>query len=570
MTRVISCLSMVVLLFAATLLASTSARAAFLPPSAWQSTGHSSAKAIALGGALASAVESLKTTDGTLEKEELGALRAFYETNGYATLWIANSRLTGNGRALVAVLERADTHALPSGDYKFAVDAVKALSSAAPIADQVATEFALSAAAVLYARHATAGVIEPRLLGENTTIDPEAIDPSDFLKRISAGEPASSVLESLHPSATDYEQLRRAYVALREQARTTKWVVVPEGPSLKPGMTNSRVPIVRQRLVQSGDLSVDATGDTSELYDEVLAEAVKRFQTRHGLSSEGVVGPKTLAAMNMSITDRVKQLAINLERRRWLAEDLGDRHVFVNQANYRMQLVENGTPIFDTKVIIGKEKHQTPVFSDSMEYIEINPYWNVPKSIATEEYLPHLKANPLALSGMGIEMFSRQGSQSVQIDPREVDWQTLDSENFNILLRQPPSEANALGRVKFMFPNKHHVYLHDTPHRGLFGRQHRAFSHGCVRVKDPLKFAEVLMQSEGWSRAGIDKVVASGENTRINLKRRVPVHLAYWTAWIGADGKVHHRPDIYGRDPDLAKTMGLDAAALKLAELTSH
>lgn len=546
------------------------AAAGFLPPSAWQSSGKASETVLAVRAAVETAMTDLEASGNRLETAERQALEAFYEARNFSALWLDGSDVTPAGKALAEALREAPSHALPASNYAFALEALNDVGPRAGLAEQARAELSLSAAALLYARHATAGVVVPKSLGKMTTIEPEAIDPGQFLDLIAGSGAPAEVLASLHPQSTDYADLRNAYAALIDEARSGAWTVVPDGETLKAGMNDARVPALRARLIESGELPPSETDASSTLYDDPLVEAVKAFQARNGLADDGTVGPNTYAALNMALNDRIRQVAVNLERRRWLPDELGSRHVFVNQADYRMQLIEDGASIHEARVIIGKTKHQTPVFSDVMDHVVLNPYWNVPRSISTEEYLPHLQANPLALSNMGIEMFVRQDGRSVQIDPTQVDWSQVNKSNFNFRFRQPPMQANALGRVKFMFPNEHHVYMHDTPSRSLFARQHRAFSHGCVRVQDPLKFAEILLEREGWWRTRIDKVVAGGENTRINLKHKVPVHLAYWTAWMGEDGRLNTRPDVYGRDEILLKALGLNANALKMAELDAN
>jgi murein L,D-transpeptidase YcbB/YkuD len=294
---------------------------------------------------------------------------------------------------------------------------------------------------------------------------------------------------------------------------------------------------------------------TPEFYDHQLAEAVVRFQERHGLASDAAVGPETLDALNVPIERRIEQMVVNLERRRWMPDDRGARYVFVNLADFELKVVHEPRTVFDTRVVVGAPYHRTPVFSAAMTYVEINPYWNVPASIARNELLPKIKEDPSYLAPNGFELLSDWGDGAAAIDPWSIDWSRITRETFAYRLRQRPGDGNALGRIKFMFPNQFNVYLHDTPARHLFERTERSFSHGCIRIDRPEEFGAVVLAADGWSRERLDAAIASGERMIVTLAQPLPVHIAYLTAWVNKDGTVNFRNDVYGRDAILADAL---------------
>jgi len=304
-----------------------------------------------------------------------------------------------------------------------------------------------------------------------------------------------------------------------------------------------------------GDLAQEKA-QPGNLHDKDLVEAVKYFQSRHGLEPDGVVAGATLAAMNTPVEARIAAMVLNLERRRWMEDELGPTYVFVNLADQHLKVVENEKTVHDTRLVVGKPYQRTPVFSELMTYVVFNPYWSVPPSIAVNEYLPKLRRDPGVLARENIRVLGAGGSE---LDPFAVNWNGMTS--FPYTLRQDPGQGNALGRVKFMFPNPHNVYLHDTPAKGLFARASRLFSHGCMRVQNPEALAEVLLKAEGWDRARIAKAIASNEQVIVNLKRKVPVYVNYLTAWVNKDGSAQFRADVYGRDQRLAAALGRAKAA---------
>jgi murein L,D-transpeptidase YcbB/YkuD len=322
----------------------------------------------------------------------------------------------------------------------------------------------------------------------------------------------------------------------REIERNGGWPRVIPGPTAKPGMRGPRVALIKQRLAIAGDLR--NTGDL-ELFDEALAEAVRRFQRRHGLKDDGNVGADTVAEMNVPVKDRIEQIVINLERRRWLAAYLGDRYIYLNIADNDLKLVEKDRTVHTARVIVGKPFQQTPVFSAMMTQIEINPYWNVPRSIAVNELWPIFRRNP---GYAAANDYIIQGQS----------------------IRQKPGPKNALGTIAFRFPNPYNVYLHDTPAKSLFEREARFFSHGCMRVQFPMKLALLLLGTQDggvWTEQRINSIIATRTQTFVALRNPIAVHVTYLTAWAERDGTVHFRRDVYRRDPALKMAMRRAARA---------
>lgn len=505
-----------------------------------------------LAAAIARHFERVPTLDAARataggEASDAG-VRGFYEMRLYQPLWVSAEGLNPQGERLIAAFAAAADHALDPSEYR-AIELAALAASATGDDALAALEVTLSNAFVVYANHLTSGRVKPNEVNKALNLFPRAPDPSVLLEYIESGEDFDLALESLAPNTPNYARLKDALADYRAKAAAGGFTPLAEGETLKPGMTDPRLDALRLRLAQQ-DLFV-AGSHAGDVYDGALVEAVKLFQERHGLEVDGVLGKATLAELNVPIETRIAQIELNMERRRWMPDDLGERYVFVNLADQNLKLVENDKTIHTTRVVVGKPYHATPVFSDAITYAEVNPFWTVPVSIATSEYLPMLQKDPGALAGKGIRVFS--GTR--EIDPWSVAWGSYGRGNFPFTLRQDPGDGNALGRVKYMFPNKFNIYIHDTPSKALFSRAQRSFSHGCIRAENPFDLGAVLLARDGWDRERLLAVRDSGERRVIKLKEPVPVHLTYLTAWVNKDGSVHFRKDIYDRDTVLARAI---------------
>ncbi len=487
--------------------------------------------------------------DNEADRERARDITAWYEQRNYMPLWLQDGLPTKASEEVIFVLLRADKDGLFPAEYRADVMFPKLDQDGdAGLAD---FEVSLSEAAVRYGQHLRSGRVEPNAINRELVLYPEEISAGRLLQLLALSDDLTGTLLDFAPNTARYDRMRDLLQKLFVARATGGWTEVPEGAPLKPGMSDPRVLLLRQRLIESKDLEPDA--HEGELYDGSLVRSLQYFQFRMGLEPDGVVGPNTLAQLNVTVDERIKQVELNLERRRWMQADFGDPHVFVNLADQVVKFVKNGKTVHAAVTQVGKPYHRTPVFTDHMEYLDFNPYWNVPHSIATKEYLPKLRRNPYALQSQNIRVL-RNGSV---VDPGRIPWSSYSGSNFPVRLRQDPGPRNALGRVKFMFPNKFNIYMHDTPSKSNFERASRYFSHGCIRLEDPLKMAEVILELEGLSRADIDSIVSSGQRKVVKLEVPLPVHIVYLTAWVNKDGSVHYRRDIYGRDEILARALSV-------------
>ena len=366
-----------------------------------------------------------------------------------------------------------------------------------------------------------------------------------------AGEAESNSPISI--SALQVERLERLlerYIAL---AAAGGWPRLPGGPTIEPGSSDPRVEILRQRLALSGDLPEGDIFDSAPEYDQALQRAVRRFQLRHGLEVDALVGPATLRTLNVSVTQRIAQVRVNLERLRALSDIRVDGFLLVNVAAYKAYVVRNGEIVWETKIIVGEVGTETPEFQSALRQVVFNPTWTVPFSIATKEMLPEIQRDPDFFVRGRYRLYDRDGHRT---DPTEVDWSVVSRNNFPFTLVQQPGPANQLGQIKFTIPNEYSICMHDTPAKSLFAETARAFSHGCIRVEDPIGFAEVLLGSEGWTTEMIDSQIESGATRSITLAAPLPIYVLYWTAEIDDAGTVYFYEDIYERDARILR--GLD------------
>jgi murein L,D-transpeptidase YcbB/YkuD len=348
-------------------------------------------------------------------------------------------------------------------------------------------------------------------------------------------------LADLTPAHQQYTRLRDALDTYRDIAKKGGWPQVPSTLKLKPGQSSPAVPTLATRLSVTGDYSGPLNeGETT--YGPELQEAVKRFQRRHGLADDGVVSKSTVAQMNVPVERRIDQIALNLERWRWLPRELGERHIFVNIPEYRLEVWDRGKVPVSMRVVVGKKDTPTPIFDDDMTYVVFAPYWNVPPDIVSKETIPSVMKDPAFLDRTNMEVLDRSGKI---VDPTSIDLSRAGDYRF----RQRPGRSNSLGYVKFMFPNQYNVYLHDTPADSLFARAARSFSHGCVRLAEPEKLAQyVLGDQPEWTPEKIDAAMHAGEEKAVKLREPIPVYLGYFTARVAADGILQFRDDVYGID----------------------
>lgn len=357
--------------------------------------------------------------------------------------------------------------------------------------------------------------------------------------------------EESHPESTGYLKLESALAQYRSLQRSGGWPAVPDGPSMRKGDSGPRVATLRNQLRISGDLE-EVNEQDSDLFDDEMDLAVRRFQERHGRTVDGIVGSNTLTDLNVSVEQRVRQIELNLERWRQVPRNLGERFIMVNTASFQLEFVENDQRLMKMRVVAGRRSRSTPEVSSELTYLVINPYWHIPHGIAKRDILPKIQEDPDYLARQSILVFENWESDAPKIDAQSVEWSEVTERSFAFKLRQEPGPRNALGRIKFAFPNQFSVYLHGTPAQGLFRKAQRDFSSGCVRIEKPIELASLLLESEpGWTRKRIINTVRTGKTQVVRLSEKIPVHLSYWTAWVDENGTTHFRDDIYGRDKAL-------------------
>jgi murein L,D-transpeptidase YcbB/YkuD len=361
----------------------------------------------------------------------------------------------------------------------------------------------------------------------------QALDADDVYNRI----------EALKPTHYLYVNLRRELARYRMIADAGGWKAIPEGPALKPGMIHARVAALRSRLRITGDIG-ESTSDP-QAYDSDLERSVRSYQERLGLEADGVAGARTIAELNVPVAGRIDQIRINLDRGRVLLQDLPEEFVVVNVAGYQVFFVRNLEVVWRSRVQVGKPYRRTPIFRSQITYLVFNPTWTVPPGIIKNDILPDASGDPASITRRGLKVLNRTGAE---VNPATIDWSMFRSGNIPYTLRQDPGPKNALGRVKFMFPNDYAVYLHDTPSTNLFDAADRSFSSGCVRVENPMQFARLLLDDPTWNDAAIAQAIDSGRTQNVTLKRKIPVLLAYWTAWVDPEGRVNFRRDVYEQD----------------------
>jgi murein L,D-transpeptidase YcbB/YkuD len=496
---------------------------------------------------------------------EQKALADYYAVPDAHLLWLDESGLTSRAKSVMEEIGKADDYGLRASDYalpKASGFDPKSSNAAASLAD---AEVKLDLAVLRYARDARGGRFDPERLDPN--LDPTLAlpNPLQVVESIAIRSDPAAYLRSFQPAQPQFEALREALIAARGGSVKDTVVKIPDGPTLKFGVDNEQVALLRKRLeVPAGD------GAKETLFDASVDEAVKRFQQNHGVMPDGVVGSGTRRLLNQqhqqaSSPARTRLILLNMERWRWLPNDLGSFYVTVNIPEFTLRVMDGGKPAFTTRVVVGKPDKQTPIFSNEMQEIVFNPYWNVPNSIKMEELLPAIRGGGGDWffggggGGWDTSVFERNGLRvaigTKEVDPSRLDWDRIDIRSLNIY--QPPGPDNVLGTVKFLFPNKHDVYMHDTTQKNLFAKTVRAESHGCMRVQNPDQLAlTILKQDQGWTAQKVASAIESGsEDQHVALKQKIPVYINYFTVWVNDDGSISTFADVYGHDARMAAAM---------------
>lgn len=472
-------------------------------------------------------------------------LPEFYYDRAFEPAWVNDDNIS----ELIAQIKQAENDGLNAADYhyEYLKTNYSGPGSMTPQMDLLLTD-----AYLLFASHLISGKVDPVTLNAEWHVTRKDADIKQLLKDALDNIEIARTLNSLKPKYKTYVRLKSALKTYRDIKASGGWPHVPEGKSIKPKTTDPRIPLIRKRLITTGLLTQKESAD-SLLYDEDLESAVKVFQRRHGLAADGVIGNATLNMMNEPVDKRIQQIILNMERCRWLPLDMGAHYIAVNIANYELEVVKNNQVQLEMEVVVGKPYRKTPVFSKKLMYIVFNPYWTIPPTILYNDIIPATKKSLKYLSKNNIRVI--QGN--TEIDPSSIDWTNVKPGNFPYQLRQDPGPNNALGVVKFMFPNPFNVYMHDTNHRELFSQTDRALSSGCIRLSRPLDLAIYLLKDHpaGWTEDRIKKVIDKEKNYTVMLAEEIKVHILYWTAFVDENGLMNFRKDVYDRDEILRRAL---------------
>ncbi len=443
---------------------------------------------------------------------------------------------------------------VPADYHLAAIGKLAAANGAGDAATAARLDILMSDAVAAMADHMHYGRVQPARLNPEWNADPRDGAPplETTLAAIAGGGSVHTAIERQRPDHFIYRGLLETYDHLRTIVANGGWPRVPAGRKLVPGVRDARIPVVRRRLRVSGEFDGQGGADSTR-YDPALRTAVGLFQARHRLDDTGAIDAATVAAMNVSAVDRTLQVRANLERARWVLGGLGGDFMLVNLPAFKAYRIRDGRNIWEARTQIGQEALQTPTFRADIRTVVFNPDWTVPPTVIAQELLADMRDGKDILGDKGLVLYD---NHNTVVDPKTVDWKTATPETFPYTIRQPAGDDNALGKVKFLFPNKYAIYLHDTPSRQLFAASRRTFSHGCIRIENPLELAEVLLRDQGWDAARIQSVIASGETQNVELQKPVPILIVYWTVSVGASGEVRYADDIYHLDPPLLAALG--------------
>jgi murein L,D-transpeptidase YcbB/YkuD len=482
----------------------------------------------------------------------------FYVHRKFKPVWVTKGGVNTNATVFIDTIIEADHEGLSSEAYHredimtllthIKLSKAKDTHESEKLAE---LDLLLTDAFYSFGFHLSEGIVDPYSNHFNWHIKKPKKNLTNIFQTILSDDSLEGFVDALQPHHPGYLKLRAALSTYSNIKKSGCWPEVPASRKMQKGDQGTWISVLRSRLIISGDLP-ESTHSNPSCFDDVLEDGVRRFQARHGLEVDGVVGSKTLAALNVSVEDRITQIRLNMERWRWLPQDLGERHVMVNTADFKLNIIENEKTTESIRAIVGKRKRPTPVLSQKIRHLELNPYWNIPFNIALNDIIPSIKKDPNYLPNNNIRIFENWEENARELIPESIDWSQITKRNFTYRFRQDPSNSNALGRVKFMFPNKFSIYLHDTPSRNLFNMTKRTFSSGCIRIEKPIQLADYLLRDHPkWNLEKLIAAVNSKKNKTILLSHPINIHILYWTAWVDNDGIVNFREDIYGRDSRL-------------------
>jgi len=478
-------------------------------------------------------------------------LPALYARRNYTPVWSNPAAV----QQLISAIEHSDRDGLDPADYNLAtLERLLERNNETGDSDPEHTanlDLLLTDSLIRLGYHLSVGKVDPEELDSDWTMARHIGDLEALLQKDDAIEHGrvEALLQSLPPRAAAYPRLKQALATYRLYRQLGGWQSVPAGPALKVGMSGPRVLALRARLVATHDLTTQDMFLPS--FDDAVEAGVKYFQRRHGLAADGIVGRKTLAELNVPVEIRIAQIRANLERARWILRDLPDTYLMVDIAGFNVRLVRHDAVVWETRAVVGQPYRMSPEFRSTLTYLDLNPTWTVPPTVLEEDLLPELRRDPGVLSRKDMVVVDYQGNP---VDASRIDWRRYSGRSFPWLIRQQPGPKNALGRIKFMFPNRHSVYLHDTPGKSLFAKPARAFSSGCIRIERPYELAELLLRGNaGWDRTRLQQAIDSLQTRTISLQQPITILLAYWTVSVDDDGTIRFSRDIYQRDPPIIR-----------------
>jgi murein L,D-transpeptidase YcbB/YkuD len=506
-------------------------------------------------GPVTASPDAIRSRLGTGKSVEVGGrrieqpatLRRFYEERGFRAAWDR-----GRAERVIEAIRGIEADGLDPADYH--LEAIEAILAEKVGADEGADlDVIVSDAVASMVDDVRYGRVRPVTLNPTWNVNPRdsAAPLEEMLAKIASSPAPDRAIEAARPDHFVYKGLVAALARLREIEAAGGWPRVPAGGSIRPGASSSRIPAVRARLAATGEIRSASAGDSTR-YDDRLVAAVKLFQARHRLGEDGVIDEATVQAMNVPVAARIAQVRANLERARWVLGGLADDFVLVNLPAFKAYLIRGGRNVWETRVQVGEVGRQTPSFRSDMKTVVFNPDWTVPPTILEEDVLEGMRRGEDMIARKKLMILDQNNEP---VDPSSIDWGSVTAETFPYTLRQPPGEDNALGRVKFLFPNKYSIYLHDTPHQELFEAERRTFSSGCIRVEHALDLAEQLLDPQGWNDAKIQSALEAGKTQYVNLEDPLPIVIVYWTVSVGATGEVRYARDIYGFDAPLVAAL---------------
>jgi murein L,D-transpeptidase YcbB/YkuD len=488
--------------------------------------------------------------------KDADGIQAFYAATGYKPIWVG-SKNKANRKALMAALKSSGDHGLPKARYQ--IEKLNtAFKASGRNANSGATELYATKTYLQYAHDLGSGAVNPKSIDKEMAIDRPRRSDKDLLTAFSKSSPAA-FLNALAPKSKEYKNLLAEKKKLERIVRTSGDYKDIPLRTMKKGSSGNSVVLLRQRLTALG---YGQLGKAPK-FDDALKASVIEYQKANGLSQDGVAGSGTLGRLNQGPEQKLIKVLVNLERERWMNFPRGKRNIFVNQASYTVYMHDNGRVSFQTRAVIGTraKDRRTPEFYDEMTHMVVNPTWHVPSSIAGKEYLPIIRKDPSYFARSNMVMIARNGQH---VNPADLDLEEYTEKDFPFSIKQRPSAGNALGRVKFMFPNKFNIYLHDTPSKSLFKRDTRAFSHGCVRIQNPFDFAYKLLEKQTSNPQGAFKTwLDTGKEQYVNLDKPVPVYLTYRTVYFGDASKPSFYPDVYGRDKKVFRALSKAGVSLR-------